>query len=146
MAAPLEIKLLRPEAVAPERQSEFSAGVDLSAAEGAVIAPGGRALVATGLAMRPPPGTYIRIAPRSGLAVKRGLDVGAGVVDADYRGEVKVLLFNLGAEVIEIQPGDRIAQAIVEVIAQPQVRVVHDLDATARGTGGFGSTGVRVAE
>merc|ERR1712172_87216 len=87
-------------------------------------------------------GTYARIAPRSGLAAKRMLHVGAGVVDADYRGEVGVVLFNHGPEAFEVAPGDRVAQLILEKIAMLQCEEVESLDCTARGAGGFGSTGV----
>ena len=83
------------------------------------------------------------VAPRSGLAYKKGIDVGAGVIDEDYRGEVGVILFNFGEEDFEVAPGDRIAQLILERIATPDVEVVSDLDATDRGAGGFGSTGVK---
>ena len=93
----------------------------------------------------PPTGTPgpRRVAPRSGLAYKKGIDVGAGVIDEDYRGEVGVILFNFGEEDFEVAPGDRIAQLILERIATPDVEVVADLDATDRGAGGFGSTGVQ---
>jgi deoxyuridine 5'-triphosphate nucleotidohydrolase len=138
----LDVQVLSSQAMLPVRMSATSAGFDLTAAESVVVSKGGRALVSTGLAMRAPPGTYIRIAPRSGLAVKKGIHVGAGVVDEDYRGEVKVLLFNLGEEDFGVEPGDRIAQAIVEVILQPRLRVVEVLDDSARGCNGFGSTGV----
>lgn len=82
-----------------------------------------------------------RVAPRSGLAVKHSIHTGAGVIDADYRGEVKVILFNLGDSDFEIKEGDRIAQLILERIYTPEVKVVAVLDATVRGAGGFGSTG-----
>lgn len=90
--------------------------------------------------------TFVRsgrlAAPRSGLALKHSIDVGAGVIDADYRGPVGVILFNHSDADFAVKPGDRIAQMIIEVIATPEVAEVEDLDATVRGDGGFGSTGV----
>ena len=144
----LKVKLLRPEAKAPERKSAAAAGYDLYACEEAHIpayshlCPGNTwALVDTGVAVAVPEGTYGRIAPRSGLAL-RGIDVGAGVIDADYRGSVKVLLFNHSSETpLMIRPGDRIAQLVLERIATPDVEVVDTLDDTDRGDDGFGSTG-----
>ena len=106
------------------------------------IPPGGRAVVATDLSIACPAGTYGRIAPRSGLAVKKGIDVGAGVVDADYRGPVGVVLFNLGSEEFQVNEGDRIAQLVLEQIIMSPIEVVDKLDETVRGSGGFGSTGV----
>ena len=87
-------------------------------------------------------GTYGRIAPRSGLAVKKFIDTGAGVVDEDYRGPVGVVLFNHSEDDFEVKRGDRIAQLVLERIATPPVEVVEELDDTTRGAGGFGSTGV----
>lgn len=141
----LQVKKLRPEAVLPTRGSEWSAGYDLSSAEAKTIAPGARAVVKTALSVACPAGTYGRIAPRSGLTVKKGIHVGAGVVDADYRGEVGVVLFNLGQEDFEIQPGDRIAQLVLEQILMVPVEEVQELDETVRGAGGFGSTGIAAA-
>ena len=97
----------------------------------------------TGLAISFSAGLYARIAPRLGLALKRFIDVGAGVVDADYRGEVGVVLFNHGDQDFQVKMGDRIAQLILEKIDTPPVKEVHDLDDTVRGSGGFGSTGVQ---
>lgn len=102
--------------------------------------------MATGLSIACPPGTYARIAPRSGLAVKRGIDCGAGVVDADYRGPVGVVLFNFGAEDFVVEVGDRIAQLILEKVNMAPVAEVEELAETARGAGGFGSTGVSLKE
>lgn len=138
----LEVQVISPAARLPVRGSAEAAGYDLCASEPLVIPKGGRALVPTGLAIRSPPGTYLRIAPRSGLAVKAGIDVGAGVCDRDYTGEIKVLLYNFGAEDFVISQGDRIAQAIVERILTPEVKQVDSLSQTDRGAGGFGSTGV----
>jgi dUTP pyrophosphatase len=106
------------------------------------IYPGNRSLVSTGVAVKLPPGVYGRVAPRSGLSVKNGIQVGAGVIDADYRGEIKVLLFNQTLDnTFEVEPGDRIAQLICERCELPEVIQVEELDDTLRGEGGFGSTG-----
>lgn len=118
-----------------------AAGYDVFAVEPSAIPPGQRALVSTGLHFEVPPGHYMRVAPRSGLAVKQGIQTGAGVVDEDYRGEVRVLLFNHGAAPFEIGVGDRIAQLIFEKISTPTLVASPDLDVTGRGAGGFGSTG-----
>ena len=140
--AALSIKRLSDKATLPKRGSEFSAGLDLSSAEDKIIPAGERALVKTDLSIACPPGTYARIAPRSGLALKKGIDTGAGVVDADYRGPVGVILFNWGKEDFEIKVGDRIAQLILEQIVLPVVVETDELPETVRGEGGFGSTGV----
>lgn len=100
----------------------------------------------TDLSIAIPLGTYARVAPRSGLAWKNFIDVGAGVVDYDYRGNVGVILFNHGKEDFVIKRGDRVAQLILEKIATPDVVEVDDLDETDRGAGGFGSTGVAAAK
>lgn len=142
----LRVKRLSDKAVLPTRGSEFSAGYDLSSAETKVLAAGQRAIVKTDLSIACPPGTYGRVAPRSGLTVKFGIHVGAGVVDADYRGPLGVVLFNLGDKDFEIKEGDRIAQLILEEIKMVPVVDVGEaeLDATERGAGGFGSTGAGV--
>ena len=93
-----------------------------------------------------PEGTYGRVAPRSGLALKHSIDVGAGVIDADYRGEVGVILFNFGTKDFEIKEGDRIAQLVLEKIELSEVLEVQELDETVRGEGGFGSTGVEAED
>jgi len=139
---PLQIKRLSQFATLPRQGSEFAAGLDLSSAKNLTIKAGERGLVPTDLSIACPPGTYGRIAPRSGLAMKKGIDVGAGVIDADYRGPVGVILFNWGKDDFEIKVGDRIAQLILEVIVLPDVVECEDLNATIRGQGGFGSTGV----
>ena len=124
------------------RGSPSSAGFDLCAAEDGCVAPGARLCVGTGLQMEIPAGCYGRIAPRSGLALRFGVDVGAGVVDCDYRGEVKVLLFNHGDADFSFKSGDRVAQLIIERINFCPAVEVSSLSATVRGGGGFGSTGV----
>ena len=99
----------------------------------------------TGMSISFPAGLYARIAPRSGLALKKSIDVGAGVVDSDYRGEVGVILFNHGDQDFEVKMGDRIAQLILEKIDTPVVEEVQGLEETVRGSGGFGSTGMKSA-
>jgi len=138
----LRVKRLSPEAVLPVRGSVHAAGFDLAAAQAATVPAGGKAIVKTGLSIAIPEGTYARIAPRSGLAAKRMINVGAGVVDFDYRGEVGVVLFNHGPEAFEVAVGDRIAQLILEKVSMVECVEVDSLEETARGAGGFGSTGV----
>lgn len=105
------------------------------------IAAGDKAIVLTDLAIEVPAGCYGRVAPRSGLAAKHGIDVGAGVIDEDYRGNIGVILFNHGKEAFVVKRGDRIAQLICERIVYPVLEEVEKLTATERGAGGFGSTG-----
>ncbi|KAI5820509.1 deoxyuridine 5'-triphosphate nucleotidohydrolase [Pyronema omphalodes] len=138
----LQIKFLSSTARAPTRGSEFAAGYDIYASKPTTIPARGKGLVDTDIAMAVPAGTYGRIAPRSGLAAKNFIDVGAGVIDADYRGQVKVLLFNHSDVDFEVKEGDRVAQLILERIYTPDVVVVEELEESVRGAGGFGSTGV----
>ncbi|HVF66804.1 MAG TPA: dUTP diphosphatase [Pyrinomonadaceae bacterium] len=137
----LLFKRLHPDASLPSRGSAGAAGLDLCAVERVTIAPGARAAVRTGLAVAIPVGFYGRVAPRSGLAVRHGIDVLAGVVDSDYRGEILCALVNHGSEPFEIEPGARVAQLVVEAIATPEPAWADDLEETERGAGGFGSTG-----
>jgi len=139
----LEVKKLKDDAKLPQRGSELAAGLDLFSNEDIVVKAKGKSLVDTGIAIKVPVGCYGRIAPRSGLAWKNFIDVGAGVIDADYRGPVKVLLFNFGEEDKHISRGDRIAQLILEKICMANVVEVGELGNTERGEGGFGSTGSR---
>lgn len=122
--------------------SALAAGYDLSSAHAAVVPAHGKQLIKTDLAISTPLDCYGRIAPRSGLALKRHIDVGAGVVDADYRGNVGVVLFNFGETDLEVVAGDRIAQLILERVHLPSIQEVDDLPVSSRGTDGFGSTGV----
>ena len=138
----LLVKKLSENATLPVRGSAGAAGYDLASAEDTVIPARGKGIVKTDLSIAAPPGTYARIAPRSGLAVKKFIDTGAGVVDEDYRGAVGVVLFNHGDEDFEVKKGDRVAQMILERIMTPQVVEVESLDDTTRGAGGYGSTGV----
>jgi dUTP pyrophosphatase len=130
----------------PAYMSEHAAGADLCAAiDGELtLQPGARALVPTGLAIALPPGYEAQVRPRSGLAIRHGVTClnSPGTIDADYRGEVRVVLANLGSEPVVIRRGDRIAQMIVAPVVQATFDVVEELPATSRGDGGFGSTGV----
>ncbi len=139
--ASLMIQKLSADARLPTRGSAFAAGYDLYAARAATLPAHGKGLVDTDLAMAVPPGTYGRVAPRSGLAAKHFIDTGAGVIDADYRGHVRVLLFNHGDADFAIAAGDRIAQLVLERIVTPDVVEVAVLEESVRGAGGFGSTG-----
>lgn len=137
----LYVQKLHQDACVPQRQTKDSAGYDLHSYADYVIPPNSKQLIDTGVAFTVPPGTYGRIAPRSGLSCK-GTDVGAGVVDRDYTGEVKVLLFNLNTDKeITIKKDDRIAQLILTKISCCDVVEVESLESTSRGEGGFGSTG-----
>lgn len=138
----LLVKKLSKAATLPKRSSEGAVGYDLCSAIECVVPPHGKALVPTDLSLCIPDGLYGRIAPRSGLAVKRFIDVGAGVVDPDYRGNVGILLFNHGDEPFKIEWGDRVAQLILEKVAILEVLETDDLDKTKRGTGGFGLSSI----
>ncbi|MEW5319806.1 MAG: hypothetical protein WDW38_010933 [Sanguina aurantia] len=142
---PLRIKKLNEHAVLPKRGSAGAAGYDLASCEDSVVPARGKCIVKTGLAIKTPSGTYGRVAPRSGLAAKHGIDTGAGVIDEDYRGEVGVILFNHSDADFPVKRGDRIAQLILERIATPDIMEVAELDDTTRGTSGYGSTGVAAA-
>lgn len=128
-------------AILPTRGSEMAAGLDLYSAQDAVIPARGRQGITTGLAAAIPEGYYGRIAPRSGLAAKFGIDTMAGVVDCDYRGELICLLVNHSDQDFTVKAGDRVAQLVIEAIAMPQPILVSELPDTDRGSGGFGSTG-----
>ncbi len=131
----------------PAYETADSAGMDLAAAvpatEPLMLEPGQRALVPTGFAMALPPGFEAQVRPRSGLAAKHGITVlnTPGTIDADYRGEVKVILANMGGEAFLVERGMRIAQMVIAPVVQARWRAVEDLDDTTRGAGGFGSTG-----
>src|SRR5882672_5070599 len=142
----LYVKLLSEKATCPIWSSEGAAGFDLYSAESVTITPGKSSLIKMDISIVIPGGTYARIAPRSGLAVKNMINTGAGIVDYDYRGEIKVLLFNHGEKDFHVTEGDRIAQLILERIITPPVMTVEDLDDTERGEKGFGSSGIRSLE
>ncbi|MCL6596296.1 MAG: dUTP diphosphatase [Firmicutes bacterium] len=128
----------------PAYQSAGAAGLDLPAAADVTLAPGERALVPTGFAIAVPHGYVGDVRPRSGLALRRGVTTlnSPGTIDADYRGEVRVLLVNLGESTVVLRRGDRIAQLVLVPVAAAAVREVAELDGTSRGEGGFGHTGL----
>ena len=138
----LFVKRLSEKATIPSRGSTLAAGYDLSSAVDTVVPARGKALVHTALSIKIPTDCYARIAPRSGLTWKYSIDTGAGVIDADYRGEIGVILFNHSDSDFPVKVGDRVAQLILERIYTPEVEEVAELDSTERGAGGFGSTGV----
>jgi dUTP pyrophosphatase len=138
----MKVKLLTSAAKMPTSGSKEAAGYDLYSSEDAIIPPFGRLLISTGIAVAIPQKHYGRVAPRSGLAVHSGVNVLAGVVDSDYRGEVKVALHNTDpTETVFISTGDRIAQLIVTPIHKPVLEEVDNLEETERASAGFGSTG-----
>lgn len=145
---PLKIKisLLSDSARMPEYSTAHSSGMDLKAAikKPLKIKPGRICLVPTGLALEIPPGYEGQVRPRSGLAIKHGISIvnAPGTIDADYRGEVGVILINLGKKDFVIQPGDRIAQLVISPVVKAKLVKVRSLNNTARGQGGFGHTGV----
>jgi len=143
----LNVTKLTPSAILPTRATPGAVGYDLFSIDSYVVLPGRRVVVATGITIQLPPGTYGRIAPRSGLAVKHGLDTLAGVIDPDYTGEIKVVLQNLDVnQPFVIRPGYRIAQLILEQCVTPEVVEVEATvtPTTQRGDAGFGSTGYAV--
>ncbi len=127
----------------PAYATSGAAGMDVVSAEEVTIAPGARHAVATGLALAIPQGYEVQVRPRSGLALKHGITVPntPGTIDSDYRGELKVILINLGDEPFAIARGDRVAQLVLAPVVQAAWDEVTELDATERGAGGFGSTG-----
>jgi len=139
----LPVRRLRPEAVLPSRAYEGDAGLDLSAAEAVVLAPGERAVIGTGLAVAVPEGHAAFVQPRSGLAARHGITIvnAPGLVDSGYRGEVKVVLLNTGSEPFAVDPGMRIAQLVVLPVASPDPVEVDELPGTERGERGHGSSG-----
>jgi dUTP pyrophosphatase len=127
----------------PAYATAHAAGLDVVAAEDVTLAPGARHAVATGFAIAIPEGYEVQVRPRSGLALKNGITClnTPGTIDADYRGEVKVILANLGSEPFEVKRGERIAQLVPAAVQKARFAEVTELDETARGAGGFGSTG-----
>lgn len=129
----------------PSYQTSLASGFDVRAQvdEAVTLAPGAKAMIPTALSFEIPPGFEIQARPRSGLAAKHGLTVlnTPGTIDADYRGEVKIILINLGSEVFVIQPGERIAQLVLAPVVQADFQWTQELGSTDRGAGGFGSTG-----
>jgi dUTP pyrophosphatase len=137
----LNFKKLHPNAMLPTRGSSNAAGLDLHSIEDVVIGIGERKGIRTGISVEIPIGFYGRVAPRSGLAIDYGIDVLAGVIDSDYRGEIVCLLVNHGESPKDFHSGDRIAQLVIEAIITPQPKWVNELDETSRSKKGFGSTG-----
>lgn len=131
----------------PAYATTGAAGMDVVSAEDVTLAPGARHAVATGLAVAIPPGFEVQVRPRSGLALKHGISVPntPGTIDSDYRGELKIILINLGSAPFEIRRGDRVAQLVLAPVVQAGWVEVEHLDETERGAGGFGSTGGVVA-
>ena len=139
----IQIKKLSDKAKIPSQGSKYAAGYDLYAAEEVLVNTMGRKLVKTNISSSIPEGYYGRIAPRSGLAYKNGIDVLAGVIDSDYRGDIGVILLNTDHNLdFEVNVGDRIAQIIIEKCHSVNWETVETLDATVRSEGGFGSSGV----
>ena len=140
----LKFKRIHPDAVLPAYAHPSDAGMDVRSVEDLAIAPGKRALVRTGLVMMLPPLYEAQVRPRSGLALKHGITVlnTPGTIDSGYRGEVGVVLINLGQEEFKVAKGDKIAQLVLAPVTQPEVAEAFDVDETDRGEGGFGSTGV----
>ena len=142
----MTVKVLRtdPEAQMPAYAHPGDAGMDVRSVEEVTLAPGARALVRTGLVLELPPDAEAQVRPRSGLALKYGVTVlnTPGTIDAGYRGEVGVILINLGTEPFVVEKGMKIAQLVVAPVAQAEIVEVSAVDATDRGAGGFGSTGV----
>jgi dUTP pyrophosphatase len=149
LSSPVEIKVRRlphgQDLPLPRYATTGAAGMDVVSAEDVTLPSMGRHAVATGLAIAIPHGFEVQVRPRSGLALKHGITLPntPGTIDSDYRGELKVILVNLGAEPFEIRRGDRIAQLVVAPVQIGNMIEVAELDETVRGAGGFGSTGVR---
>jgi len=139
----LQVAKLTDKAIIPTKGSAAAAGYDLYSAYDYTIPARGKVLAKTDVQVRVPSGTYGRVAPRSGLAWKHHIDIGAGVVDEDYRGNLGVVMFNHAEAEFTVKAGDRIAQLVCERIAHPEIQELASLDATERGEGGFGSTGTK---
>ena len=139
----VQVKKLSADARVPTKGSAKAAGHDQYASEGTEIPAGEQVMVETGIAIQLPHNTYGRIAPRSGLAVKHRLATNAGVIDSDYRGEVKVVLVNQGNQPYQVEQGDRIAQLIIEKINNKELQEVAELDDTIRGNQEFGSSNTK---
>lgn len=142
----IKVKRLRSGAILPRYMTDLAAGMDLHAAldETLTVAPGARALVPTGIALAIPPGYEGQVRPRSGLALKKGISLvnSPGTIDADYRGEIGVILINHGADEVVLQQGDRVAQLVIGPVRRAELELVDSLEETSRSEGGFGHTGV----
>ena len=137
----LKVQRILPSAKLPVRSSPGAAGYDLFAGHDRAIPPLGKSLVPTGLRIILPPGTYGQIAPRSGLALHYFIDIGAGIIDEDYRGEIGVLMFNFSNQTFKVRQGDRIAQLIIQKYVSVEIQECPVQEETQRGSQGFGSTG-----
>lgn len=139
----LKFKRVHPDAVLPAYAHPSDAGMDLRSVADLTIAPGGRALVPTGLVVLLPPLYEAQVRPRSGLALKHGVTVlnTPGTIDSGYRGEIGVILANFGTEAFSVRKGDKVAQLVIAPVTQPEVVETEVVDETDRGAGGFGSTG-----
>ena len=141
MSAPIRVMKLSDTATIPTRGSAVAAGWDLYASQECIVPARGKAIVSTDISIAVPVGYYGRVAPRSGMAWKKHTDIGAGVIDADYRGPVGVVMFNHSEEDLKIEVEDRVAQLVIEQISMAPLTEVDSLDDTERGEGGYGSTG-----
>jgi dUTP pyrophosphatase len=143
----IQIRKLSNEVLTPKYETLGSSGMDLAAhiEQDIIINPGDKALIPTGFSLSIPRGYEVQIRPRSGLAAKKGITVlnTPGTIDADYRGEIKIILINLSKDKFYVKKGERIAQMVVCPVVQVQLEEVQDLSVTSRGAGGFGSTGVK---
>jgi dUTP pyrophosphatase len=141
----VKVKRIAPDAKLPAYAHEGDAGMDLFANESLELKPGERALIGTGIKIELPPNTEAQVRPRSGLAIKHGITVlnTPGTIDSGYRGEVKVILINLGQETVKIEKGQKIAQIVFKHVEHVELEEVDKLSETTRGEGGFGSTGLR---
>jgi dUTP pyrophosphatase len=142
----VKVKKLHPNAIVPRYMTEHAAGMDLCTVADVpvVLEPGERTLLPTGLAMEIPPGYEGQVRPRSGLALKKGIALvnSPGTIDADYRGEIGIIIINHGNEAVEIMPGDRVAQLIIAPVTRAALIEVDGLNDTGRNSGGFGHTGL----
>lgn len=134
----LSVQKINPDAIIPTRKTPTDAGFDFHCIEDVTLNPMERKIVKTGLKIATPRDCYLRIAPKSGLAVKKGIQVLAGVVDSEYRGEVGIVLINLGSDTVQLKKGDAVAQGIIERIMLCKIDVVDELDKTERGDSGLG--------
>jgi dUTP pyrophosphatase len=143
----VKVKKLHPKAIVPVYMTEHAAGMDLCTVidSPVTLAPGERVLLPTGLAMEIPPGFEGQVRPRSGLALKKGIALvnSPGTIDADYRGEIGIIIINHGVEPVEFLPGDRIAQLIIAPVTQANLVEVDELNDSTRSSGGFGHTGIK---
>lgn len=139
----LNVKKIHPDAIIPSYAHEGDAGFDLRAVEDFILKPGERNLFKTGLCMEIPEGHFGSIRGRSGLAANHGIDVLGGVIDSGYRGEVGVVLINLGEKEVKISKGDKISQMVIKPVERVNIQEVSEISSTLRGEGGWGSTGVK---